>query len=216
MDPWLRQVCDHADFQELQSRFSDSARSQLSRYISELVSWNSKVRLTSDSRPEFIIKRHLFDSLQFARLMHSGLKCVDIGSGGGFPGIPVRILFPENSMTFIESRRKRCSFLRHASRQLELTGSKTHEGRAEEIVSEFSEPFQAVLFRGFSSLPDNLEVGSLYLEEGGFIYVQKEAGEEELEYLASQSGWNLFRQIAYDGYEGRRSYILQIQKTVDS
>ena len=85
--------------------------SQFKVYLDLLVKWNQKINLTSEKAPKEILERHIFDSLQYARVLFLKDEIADIGSGAGFPGMPLKIIYPDLKITLIESQRKRCSFL---------------------------------------------------------------------------------------------------------
>src|SRR5258708_27226670 len=108
--------------QELQGRvdLSDSQIAQLHEHYELLQRWNQKINLTSiPSGPEAVI-RHYCESLYFAAKMPvtAGAKIADLGSGAGFPGVPMAILTPERTMALIESHKRKAVFLREATRSL--------------------------------------------------------------------------------------------------
>jgi len=108
------------------------------RYLALLIAWNRTHRLTG-ARSESSITRGLFvDSLLFLQELPPGpLSLVDIGTGPGIPGVPIRIVRPEISLTLIDSRRKQVSFLESLKRELDLPDLMIFEGRAEQLVAEY-------------------------------------------------------------------------------
>ena len=105
--------------------------SQLNSYLDLLVKWNQKINLTSEKTPLEILHRHIFDSLQYARFVSPNEHVIDIGSGAGFPGIPLKILYPHLNLSLVESQRKRCSFLEAVVSNLGLLDTRVINERAE-------------------------------------------------------------------------------------
>jgi 16S rRNA (guanine527-N7)-methyltransferase len=114
---------------------SDEQLRQVSAYLDLLLRWNEKVGLTSVRGPENIVTRHFGESFFAAiRLLdpESQAAIVDVGSGAGFPGLPLKIYAPDVAPTLVESNRRKASFLKEAIRTMNLTGATVFAGRAEE------------------------------------------------------------------------------------
>ena len=111
---------------------------QLQRYLDLLLRWNSRINLTAVRDPEQIVTRHFGESLFAGQVLarHLGLGAdttlADVGSGAGFPGIPIKLLVPELDLTLIESHNKKATFLREVVRALGLEGVSVFCGRAEQ------------------------------------------------------------------------------------
>ena len=135
--------------------------SQFGSYLDLLVKWNQKINLTSEKSSQDILLRHIFDSLQYAPVISPKDQIVDIGSGAGFPGIPLKIIYPELVATLIESQRKRCSFLETVIFELGLKATKVINDRAEKISPE--RLVEAVIFRGVSDIQSCLELAIPFL-----------------------------------------------------
>jgi 16S rRNA (guanine527-N7)-methyltransferase len=107
----------------------------ISTYIDLLLRWNARVNLTSVRRPEDIVTRHFGESLFAARHLFpepaAPASLIDVGSGAGFPGVPMKIWAPAIHLTLVESNNKKVSFLRQLTRSLTLTGINVFPGRAE-------------------------------------------------------------------------------------
>ena len=101
---------------------SEGALGQLLDYATELVHWSRRVNLTGATSTLDLVRGPLFDALTLAPLLDAGTSLVDIGAGGGLPGIPAKILRPELELTVVEPRSRRTSFLRHALHALGLRG----------------------------------------------------------------------------------------------
>jgi 16S rRNA (guanine527-N7)-methyltransferase len=100
----------------------------------ELISWNRKINLTAITDPLELAVKHWADSIAPARIIPPNVSVLDIGSGGGFPGIPLKILIPSLSVTLIDASRKKVTFLKHVIRTLKLVDVDARHLRAEEMV----------------------------------------------------------------------------------
>jgi 16S rRNA (guanine527-N7)-methyltransferase len=125
------------------SKLSDAQLSCISMYIDILVRWNARVNLTAVRDEENIVARHFGESLfaaqVSARNLAAGAHVVDVGSGAGFPGLPVRILAPQLHVTLIESNNKKVTFLREVIRALGLSGVDVFAERAENFPAASAE-----------------------------------------------------------------------------
>jgi 16S rRNA (guanine527-N7)-methyltransferase len=112
----------------------------ISIYINMLLRWNSRINLTAIREPEEIVRRHFGESLFAARYLFPQVedqvpvKIIDVGSGAGFPGLPIKLWFPQAHVTLIESNQKKATFLREVIRTLTLTGIDVFIDRAENYV----------------------------------------------------------------------------------
>ena len=113
----------------------------ISTYIDILLRWNSRINLTAIRDPEEIVTRHFGESLFCARHLalsarspHERPTVIDLGSGAGFPGLPIKIFSPEISLTLIESNQKKAAFLREVIRSLSLEDATAFLGRAEDFI----------------------------------------------------------------------------------
>lgn len=147
-------------FQELLTerglQLTERQLSQFSIYYRELVSWNEKMNLTGITEREQVYIKHFYDSasLSFYVPVESGMKVADIGSGAGFPSIPLKILFPDIRVTIIDSLNKRIQFLTHLCSELELDGVDCVHGRAEDMgwKSEYRDQFDLVTARAVARM----------------------------------------------------------------
>lgn len=112
---------------------------QFELYYQELVSWNEKMNLTGITERSQVYTKHFFDSLSLAFYinMNEVKSLADIGSGAGFPGIPLKICFPHLKLTIVDSLSKRISFLQYVCDTLGLTGVQLIHGRAEDVAKQF-------------------------------------------------------------------------------
>ena len=108
----------------------------LSYHFEELLRWNRRINLTSITDPEEVVQRHYCESLFLARRLPTGkLRIIDVGSGPGFPGLPVAVLRPDCEITLVEAHQRKAVFLRHVSR--ELKNVKVRAVRAESVTDHF-------------------------------------------------------------------------------
>jgi 16S rRNA (guanine527-N7)-methyltransferase len=148
-------------------------RRQFQRYLDLFLRWNRVHRMTALRSPGEIVRGLFLDSLLFLRVLPPRpLKVVDIGAGSGIPGLPIRLADPTISLTLIEAKRKRVSFLLTTCRELGLTDVRVLEGRAERIVAEGAEiveSFDAVVARAVGAEQDLLPLALRYLRPGGVV-----------------------------------------------
>ena len=183
--------------------------SQFDSYLDLLVKWNQKINLTSEKSSQDILLRHIFDSLQYAPFISSQDEIVDIGSGAGFPGIPLKIIYPELVATLVESQRKRCSFLETVISRLGLTAIKVINDRAEKISPE--RLLEAVILRGVSNIKNCLELATPFLGAGGKV-VLKKGLEERGELKQPIYGFALEQEVVVTGYNNKKSSLLVFVK----
>lgn len=158
-------------------------------YCRELTLWNKKMNLTALCTPQEIAIRHFADSLTpLPYIDHRDDRLLDIGSGGGFPGLPMKIARPVLQVHLLEASRKKTSFLKHLIRQLYLTETVVLHGRAEAFMTDATQAqaFDAVVSRAALKLPQLFEMSHYFLKPGGLLMVMKgPRGEEEMAGSAS-------------------------------
>jgi 16S rRNA (guanine527-N7)-methyltransferase len=151
-------------------------------YYRELIKWNRKTNLTSIVGYQEVQSKHFLDSLSLSRAIPSHLRnggsVVDIGSGAGFPSIPLKIIWPELKVSLIESTRKKADFLEHIVQTLELKDVIIHNKRAETLAHnpELRSQFDIAVTRAVSNLATVAELTLPFCKIGGLSLVQKKAG----------------------------------------
>lgn len=159
----------------------------LLRLMAELVEWNGRFNLTAITEPADIVDKHLLDSL--AVLPHlRGLRLADIGSGAGFPGLPLAIANPGRRYTLIESTGKKAGFLHHVVAKLALNNVEVFYGRAETLKPRPA--FDGAISRALGSIADFVRVAGQLLARDGRLYAMKGRVPEE-ELTALPAGWKL-------------------------
>lgn len=136
---------------ELGVDLSESQHSQLLAYLALLIKWNKAYNLTAVRNPDEMVSRHLLDSLSVVRFVE-GERQLDVGSGGGMPGIPLAILFPDMKITVLDSNGKKTRFLTQVKLELALSNLEVIHSRAEAFQPML--PFNGIISRAFSSLED--------------------------------------------------------------
>jgi len=138
---------------ELGVELSAEQREQLLAYLALLIKWNKAYNLTAVRDPDEMVSRHLLDSLSVVPyVVEAGDNWLDVGSGGGMPGIPLAILFPERQFTLLDSNGKKTRFLTQVKLELKLANLQVIHSRVEEFQPE--QPFSGICSRAFSSLED--------------------------------------------------------------
>ncbi len=122
---------------------SDSQLAQLASYLDLLLRWNARINLTAVRQPEQIVTRHFGESLFAAQHLYPGLATrdsglIDLGSGPGFPGLPIKIWGPALHTTLLESNQRKATFLREVVRTLQLTGVQVVSDRAENFTAQIA------------------------------------------------------------------------------
>jgi 16S rRNA (guanine527-N7)-methyltransferase len=183
--------------------------SQLNSYLDLLVKWNRKINLTSEKTPSEILHRHIFDSLQYARVISPNDHAIDIGSGAGFPGIPLKIVYPHLTLSLVESQRKRCSFLEAVVSNLGLQNTCVINERGEKI--SLDSRVDVVILRAVSDIKSCLDLSVGFLEKGSKVVLKK--GPEEIMAVDPPHGnFSLIDEVGVTGYNGKKSSLLVFEK----
>lgn len=153
-------------------------------FLRELKRWNKAYNLTAIEEEREIVIKHFIDSLLYVYFIKDkSLTIADVGSGAGFPGIPIAIVRPYLKIKLIEPSWKKCAFLKHIKRKLELKNIEIIEAKAEDI----SEKFDIVVSRALWSIKNFIKNCSHLLKEEGFFLISKSLkSEEELKDLPSK------------------------------
>lgn len=158
----------------------------LDRFAEELKKWNRKINLTAITDDEGIAVKHLVDSLSLLQVVRGGGRMLDIGSGGGFPGIPVKIALPGLEVVSVDAVVKKISFQKQAVRLLNLADFSPLHVRAETLAEQYAGYFDWVVSRAFSDIPSFVAMALPVLKEGGRIVAMK--GKNTAEELAAAKG----------------------------
>ena len=201
---------------------SAKQRAQFQIYLDELLEWNQKFNLTAIRDVEGIEIKHFLDSLSVVQALPKGGKpnaMIDIGTGAGFPGIPLKILYPEAKLTLVESIKKKAGFCEQLAEKLELSDVIVSTARAEEIGQDklHRAQYDLVLARAVAKMSILVEFLLPLATLGGLVVMQKgssakEEAEESKNAIRLMGGkmLDLF-QINLPGLEDER-YMVVLEK----
>jgi 16S rRNA (guanine527-N7)-methyltransferase len=183
-----------------------AAQEKLLAYLALLAKWNRVYNLTAIREPERMLSHHVFDSL--AVLPHlEGPSIADVGSGAGFPGIPLALARPQWRVALIESSHKKTAFLRQAAIDLALPNIEIREERAEAVMPRGV--YDTVIARAFSDLAEFVAAAAPLCKPGGALIAMKGVHPYE-EIAALPEGSRVERVIALDvpGVEAERHLVI--------
>lgn len=165
---------------------TDEQNHLFAKYHDYLSSENKKMNLTAVEGKEDVYIRHFFDSLSLASVTDlSGKSLLDVGSGAGFPGIPLKIVEPSLKLTIVESRLKRVKFLKRLVAHLGMDDVTIIRGRAEDLNRYAS--YDIVTARGVAPLNILVEITMPWVKKGGLFIAMKSAGSDEEIKLAKKA-----------------------------
>jgi 16S rRNA (guanine527-N7)-methyltransferase len=180
------------------------------RYGVMLRERNAHVNLTSIVSPEGILTLHMLDSLSVAPYLGDALRLIDVGTGGGFPGIPLAVAFPKRHFTLIDGTQKKIRFVAEAIAALDIRNAQAIAARAEDF--EAAKEFDVAILRAVSSLADAVRHSAHLLRRGGRLLAMKgRLPEEELQ--AVPRGWRAkVTRLRVPGLDAER-HLVEIQRT---
>ena len=156
-----------------------TAERRFSRLLDELERWNRKVNLTAIREREQMQVLHIADSLA-ARPLLEGRRILDVGTGPGFPGLPLAIVEPEREFTLLDTNNKKIRFVEHAAALLGLDNVIAVKARAEDYAP--GQRFDTVIARALASLPKLVDIAGHHVREGGvFVALKGRYPAEELQ-----------------------------------
>ena len=156
----------------------EGAAARFDAFHAQLTAWNARMDLTAVLSEEEALYRHYLDSLTALPLLPQGASVVDVGTGAGFPGVPLLLARPDLSLTLLDALKKRIGFLQSALAALHVSARAVH-GRAEDFARETREAFDAAVSRATASLPVALEWMLPLVRVGGRCVVWKGPGARE-------------------------------------
>lgn len=173
-----------ADTNKLNIDLTDIQAENFYTYMNLLLEWNQKINLTAITEPEEIIKKHFIDSLTIKKYIKDNSYVIDVGTGAGFPGIPLNIISSSSEIVLLDALNKRLNFLNEVIKQANLENIKTVHFRAEEAGKnrEYREKFDIAASRAVAPLNILVEYLLPFVKIGGKCICMKGSNiEEELE-----------------------------------
>lgn len=162
---------------ELGIELSEVQRGQFNQFYELLVDWNTRMNLTGITEYDDVLSKHFFDSLTCIKGLEdwSGKKVIDVGTGAGFPGVPMKIANPTMAITLLDSLNKRIQFLDVVAEDLGLEDVELIHGRAEDYGQnpEYRETYDAAISRAVADLAVLGEYVLPFIKVGGFFVAQK-------------------------------------------
>ena len=198
---------------------------QFALYRDELLAWNRRANLTAITDPDEVEVKHFLDSLSVLLAMDGpprhGFRVIDIGSGAGFPGLPLKITCPDISLTILESVGKKTAFLDHVLAALRLKSVAVIHGRAEDVAQrpEHREEYDLVVARAVAPMATLAELTLPLCAVGGTVVAMKSANvEEELRQSAASleilgGRMRACMPVTLQGLEGRTLVVIDKAST---
>ncbi|MCG8533054.1 MAG: 16S rRNA (guanine(527)-N(7))-methyltransferase RsmG [Desulfovibrionales bacterium] len=177
-ESYLEQGCQRAGIP-----LEENLKQALLVHARELFFWNKKVNLTAITDVRGVADKHFLDALCAAAFIPKDIKLMDLGSGGGFPGLPLKALGPDLDLTLVDAARKKINFLKQVIRLSGFEKARALHTRVEDLHSDpaFAGQFDGVVARGFANLEKLVDLALPLLKEGGVIYSLKgEGGKGEI------------------------------------
>ncbi len=172
----LAAALQRAEFEQL--KLSHDQQQQLIQLLEQLHKWNGAYNLTSVRDPQEMLVRHIYDSIAVSAYLH-GDRIIDVGTGAGFPGLPLAIIHPDKQFILLDSLGKRISFIRQVAHLLGVKNVIAVQTRVEDYIPE--QGFDTVISRAFASLADMLGwCHHLTSAAGRFVALKGQLSNEEL------------------------------------
>lgn len=172
----LKQKLDEFDIQ-----INDEQLEMFNKYMNLLLEWNEKINLTAIVEPDEVKLKHFVDSLTVLKYINDENKIIDIGTGAGFPGIPIKIMMPNTKITLLDSLNKRINFLNIVVETLNLKNIQAIHGRAEELARNklHREKYDIAVSRAVANLSTLVEYMLPFVKVGGKCICMKGANVKE-------------------------------------
>ena len=170
------------ELEKLNIKVTEQNLKDLEKYKDLLIEYNQKFNLTAIKTEEEIYLKHFYDSLTLTKAINleGNLKLLDIGTGAGFPGLVLKIFYPNLEVTLLDSNHKKIVFLETVIKELNLTNVTCLNTRAESLPSNYREYFDIVTSRAVAQLRILSELSIPYLKVGGKLIAMKGISDEEI------------------------------------
>ncbi len=170
------------EVKELGISITDKQLEQLNKYYKALVGWNKKINLTSITEEKDVYLKHFYDSLTLFKEydLTKNVSLCDVGTGAGFPGIVLKIVFPNLKITLVDSLQKRLKFLDYVIKLLDLKDVELVHERMEDYSKQNEEKFDIITSRAVAKTKILVEISFKALKISGHLILMKSSFEEEL------------------------------------
>ncbi|MBR3635651.1 MAG: 16S rRNA (guanine(527)-N(7))-methyltransferase RsmG [Lachnospiraceae bacterium] len=195
---------------------SDAQLSSFDRYYEMLIEWNEKINLTAITEYKEVFVKHFLDSVSIIKAydMSKVSSIIDVGTGAGFPGIPIKIMFPDIHVTLLDSLNKRLNFLNEVISELTLKDIYTVHGRAEDIAKETKhrEMYDLCVSRAVANLSTLSELCIPFVKiNGSFVSYKSEKATDEIkdaDHAIKIMGGSFQKRIDFDLDGNNRTFII--------
>ena len=169
------------NLKQLNIELSNVQIEQFYNYMNILIEWNKVMNLTGITEPKEVIIKHFIDSLTVLNKIDKQSKIIDVGTGAGFPGIPIKIAFPDTEVVLLDSLNKRINFLNEVIEKIQLKNIKTIHGRAEDYGKDkvYREKYDIAIARAVAPLNILLEYLMPFVKVNGKCICMKGSNSEE-------------------------------------
>lgn len=197
---------------QMQLPLDHAAVDRLLQYGEEMLRWNRRINLTAITDPQQIVTQHVLDSLSILPYVHAQ-RLLDVGSGGGLPGVILAIARPTLNVVSLDSRNKKVAFQRHVARELGLSQFEAVAQRVELWQPEHA--FEQIVSRAFASLGDYVKLAGGHLAVGGQMLAMKGRA-DAAEQAGVPSGWQLVKmpRLQVPGMQAQR-HLAVLQQCAD-
>lgn len=191
---------------------------QFEKYKDLLLEWNKVMNLTAITEEDEVILKHFVDSLVCTKYINPNTKIIDVGTGAGFPGLPIAIYMPNVQITLLDSLNKRVNFLEEVKKNLNLKNVETIHARAEELAHDnnYREKYDYVVSRAVANLATLSEFDLPYIKVNGIAVIMKGSNyKEEIDNAKSalkKLNSKIIKQEEYILEDEIKHSIIQIQK----
>ena len=207
-------------FNENNIKITEKQAEQFCIYYEFLVEYNEKVNLTAVTGEDEVIEKHFIDSVKGLSLIKENAVCADIGTGAGFPGVPLAIMRPDINVCLVDALNKRLVFLNELKEKLEINNVYTVHGRSEDLgKTEMRQNFDCVFSRAVARMNVLLEYDLPFVKKGGYmlawkgpqVYNELTESENALKILGGE-----IEKIYTSDMEETQHYVAVIKKVKDT
>lgn len=181
-EEWKKKLKEQA--QSLKIELKEEQLEAFYSYMEQLQEWNQKINLTAITKPDEILQKHFIDSLTILPYLKANASVIDVGTGAGFPGIPIKIAEETISITLLDALGKRVNFLNEVIKKIGLSNINSFHLRAEEGAKDLKlrEQFDVAVSRAVAPLPTLVEYLLPFVKIGGRCICMKGSNVEEIDH----------------------------------